>query len=173
MSQILPLIRRIAENVKARYGDGRVEKFFLFKLAAKKFAIPAVDVTEVVMPATVISIPEKSDFLSGVINIRGTVVPLVNLRQRLNLDEEIEDSDNSRLIIFRLKSNQYVAMLADQIEYRLRDGIMTSLPPELENSDEEILRNVLIEDKKFHVFFIDQWLKNEEISILQNVIESF
>jgi hypothetical protein len=66
-----------------------------------------------------------------------------------------------------------VAMLADQIEYRLRDGIMTSLPPELENSDEEILRNVLIEDKKFHVFFIDQWLKNEEISILQNVIESF
>ncbi len=173
MSQILPLIRRIAENTKARAGDGRMEKFFLFNFAAKSFAIPAVDVTEIVLPGSLISIPEQSDFISGVVNIRGTIVPVINIRERLNLEKEFELNDDSRLIIFTLKTGCYVAMLADSIECRLKDGVMTALAPALEESEEKVFRSALIEDAKHHVLLIDHWLSHNEIKILQNVVESF
>ncbi|MEW6711740.1 MAG: chemotaxis protein CheW [Candidatus Riflebacteria bacterium] len=173
MSQILPLIRRIAENSRVRDGDGRLEKFFLFKFSTKTFAVPAVDVTEVVMPGSLIQVPQQSDLLAGVVNIRGTVVPVLNLRDRIGLDRQFEISEDSRLMVFTIKPGLYLAVTADDIEYRLKEGVLASVPPELAGSSEKSFRNAMIDDVRYHVFMIDQWLSSSEIEILQKVVESF
>lgn len=173
MSQILPLIRRIAENTRARHGDGRMEKFFLFRFAAKSYVVPAVDVTEVVLPGTLITVPEKSDLLMGVVNIRGTVVPVINLRDRIGLERTYEIGEDSRLMIFTVKTGNYVAVVADKIEYRLKEGVLSTLPAEMAEFEEKTFRNALINDEKYHVFLIDQWLSAEEIEFLHKVVESF
>jgi purine-binding chemotaxis protein CheW len=173
MSQILPLIRRLAENNKARFGEGRLEKFFVFKFGSKVFAVPAVDVTEVVIPGSLISVPQQSELIMGVVNIRGTVVPVVNLRKRVGLEPEYQIGEDSRLMVFTLKPGSYVAMVADDIEYRLKDGILSAMPEELALSEEKSFRNAMIDDTRHHVFFIDQWLTKEEIKILQQIVESF
>lgn len=173
MSQILPLIRRIAEKTKTRYGDGRLEKFFLFKFAAKSFVVPAVDITEVAMPGSLIGVPQNSDLLMGVVNIRGTVVPVINLRDRLGLPRDYEIGEDSRLMIFKVKMGTLVAVVADDIEYRLKEGVLSPLPPELEDADEKTFRDAVVDDRSYHVFLIDQWLNTEEIETLQKVVESF
>jgi purine-binding chemotaxis protein CheW len=173
MSQILPLIRRIAENSRARNGDGRMEKFFLFRFAAKSFVVPAVDVTEVVMPGPLISVPQQSDLLMGVVNVRGTVVPVINVRHRIGLEKNYETTDDSRLMIFTVKPGVYMAVVADDIEYRLKEGVLAPIPPELAESGEKSFRSALVDDKQIHVFLVDQWLDAGEIEILQKVVESF
>lgn len=173
MSQILPLIRRIAENTRSRTGDGRVEKFFVFKFGAKSFAIPAVDVTEIVIPSSLISIPEESELVKGVVNIRGTVVPVINLRARIDLEQNFEITDDSRLMVFTIKSGSYVALIADEVEYRLKEGVLTPSLAGHADPDEKSFRSALIDDVEYHVFLIDQWLENCELETLQKVVESF
>ena len=115
MSQILPLIRRLAQNAGDRSGDGRLEKFFIFRFGDKSYAIPAVDVTEVAMPGSLIEVPQKSDLIRGVVNIRGTVIPIINLRQRIGVAPDYQLGENSRLLLFTVRPNAFIGMIADDI----------------------------------------------------------
>lgn len=173
MTQILPLIKRIAQNAREKSGDGRIEKFFVFKFGRKSYAVPAVDVAEVAMPASIIEVPQKSDVLTGVVNIRGIVIPIINLRERVGLSMLYEVTDDSRLLLFMLKAGSYVGMMADDIEYRLRDGVIEPFPPDYSGDGEKTFRTVVIENNKFPLFMVDIWLEKPEIEILQNVVESF
>ncbi len=172
MSQILPLIRRLAQNASERNGDGRLEKFFVFRLGSSSFAIPAVDITEVAMPGSLIDVPQKSEFVMGVVNIRGTVIPVVNLRRRVSAVPEFQIDDNSRLLIFTLTQNSFLGMIADDIEYRLREGIIEA-PGNLPEEKESPMRTAVIENQRLPVFMIDSLIEKQEFEILRNVVESF
>ncbi|PKL43883.1 MAG: hypothetical protein CVV41_08975 [Candidatus Riflebacteria bacterium HGW-Riflebacteria-1] len=171
MSQILPLIKRIAQNVRDKGGDGRVEKFFIFKLSRKAFAVPAVDVAEVSMPVSLIDIPQHSDFIMGVVNIRGIVIPVINLRSRIGLDADYQSDESSRLLLFSFKAGTYVAMMADDIEYRLREGVVEASGDN--SAEERSFRMAVIDNAKYPVLMVDVWLEKNELEILQNVVESF
>lgn len=172
MTQILPLIKRIAQNSRDRYGDVRTDKFFVFTLSRKPFAIPAVDVTEVAAPSSLISIPQNSELIKGVVNIRGTIVPVINLRSRLSLDASHDINENSRMIVFKLNPGAYLAMIADDIEYRLRDGIMQITDDNLA-PDEKFFRTVEIGNQKLPVFMVEKWLETTEIETLLKIVESY
>lgn len=173
MSQILPLIKRIAQDAREKSGDGRVEKFFIFKFGPRSFAVPAVDVAEVSMPLSVIDIPQKSDLIAGVVNIRGNIIPIVNLRRRIGMEPLFNVDDDSRLLLFSLKTGTHVGMYADDIECRLRDGIVESFPENYSGDYEKTFRTVIVGHEKFPLFMIDIWLEKSEIEIILNVIESF
>lgn len=171
MSQILPLIKRIAQNIREKSGDGRLEKFFVFKLARKAFVIPAVDVAEVTMPVSLLDIPQRSDFVMGVVNIRGSVIPVINLRARIGLEADYEITDNSRLLLFSFKTKTSVGMITDDIEYRLRDGVIE--PVSFEKLEDQVFRMAVIDNVRYPVMMIDMWLEKNELEILQSVVESF
>ncbi len=173
MSQILPLIRRLAQNASERSGDGRLEKFFIFKFGNKPYAIPAVDVTEVTMPGSLIEISQKSEMIMGVVNVRGTVIPVVNLRQRIGIDSVYQIAESSRLLIFTVRTSSFVGMIADDIEYRLREGIIEPILPNIVDQHEKFFRTAVIDNQRFPVFMVDTWLEKPEFEILQNVVESF
>lgn len=172
MTQILPLIKRIAQNSRDRKGDVRTDKFFVFTLSRKSFAIPAVDVTEVALPSSLIAIPQSSELIKGVVNIRGTVVPVINLRSRLSLNADYDINEDSRMILFKVKPWAYLAMIADSIEYRLRDGIMQKIDENLYRH-EKVFKTVEIDDQKLPVFMVDKWLETNEIETLLKIVESY
>ncbi len=173
MTQILPLLKRIAQNAREKSGDGRVEKFFIFKFGRKSYAVPAVDVAEVAMPGSLIDVSQKSAILMGVINIRGIVIPVINMRDRIGLERSYELTDDSRLLLFMLKAGTYVGMLADEVEYRLRDGVVEPFPADYSGDGEKTFQTVIIENNRLPLFMVDVWLEKPEIEILQNVVESF
>lgn len=173
MSQILPLIKRLAQNVREQNGEGRLEKFFVFKFGQTSYAVPAVDVAEVAMPAALIEIPQKSDLIMGVVNIRGIVIPVINLRKRMGIDPAFQTSENTRLLLFSVKAGAFVGLIADDIEYRLREGIIEPSAHGSEGTFDRTLRIAVIENQRVPVFMIDAWLEKPEFEILQNVVESF
>ncbi len=173
MTQILPLIRRLAQNAGERGGDGRLEKFFIFKFCDKSYAIPAVDVTEVATPVSLIDVPQKSESIMGVVNIRGTVIPIINLRRRIGLEPAYQITETSRLMIFTVKPNAFIGMIADDIEYRLREGIIEPILPNIVEPHEKFFRTAVIDNQRVPVFMVDTWLEKPEFEILRNVVESF
>ena len=78
--------------IRGRY---RVMKFAVFKIGEEDFGIDINKVVEILNTQKVYSLPELPDFLSGVITVRGEVIPLLDLRKRFG----IQSSDTKELII--------------------------------------------------------------------------
>ncbi|MDD3141274.1 MAG: chemotaxis protein CheW [Lachnospiraceae bacterium] len=171
MSQIIPLFKRIAQNNRENPGDGRLEKFFMFKFGNKTFVIPVVDITEVAIPGAIVSVLGEP-YLVGVVNIRGTVVPVVNLRDRINLDKNYVIDENSRLLLLTIKAGVYVGFIADKIEYRFKEGIVEPLPSE-DRLGKKSFRYAVIENQKYPVFFVDAWLEPKEFEAIVKIADEY
>lgn len=167
MSQIIPLFKRIQSPEKDKSIGGRLEKFFEFSFGNKKFVIPAVDITEIIIPTALVDI-KSEPFVEGLVNVRGTVIPVVNLRNRINLEQEYQITNQSRLIILTIKQKNHIAFMVDSIENRLKDGIAEDgIEKKLE--DEKVFSYAVIEHQKFPILFIDTWLEADEFELLANI----
>lgn len=83
-----------------------------FDLGGIRCALPATDVREVVRAVSILPLPNAPDVVEGVINVRGTLVPVLDLRRRLDLPPKpIAVSDH--LVLVRAGARD-VAVRVDQ-----------------------------------------------------------
>jgi purine-binding chemotaxis protein CheW len=74
-----------------------VSEFLTFALDHETFAIPVESVREVVDPPPATAVPNAPDFAPGLINVRGNVVPLVDLRRRFAMPPS--DAQGTRVVV--------------------------------------------------------------------------
>lgn len=176
MAQIIPLFKRMAqkEPVKDSW-EGRKEKFFSFSIGDKAFVVPAVDVAEVAAFSSLIEIPTNSEIVSGVVNVRGTVIPIINLRSRLGLPKDFAIDSKTKVIYFKAKQDYFIGMIVDNIDFRLTEGII--LPKTASLGDSKKNNEVIMEEKdtncRFQVFLVDDLVKPAEFEEVQKVLEAF
>jgi purine-binding chemotaxis protein CheW len=89
------------------------EQFIAFKLNQEEFVIPIAQVQEILLPQPVTAIPQSGDLLEGIINLRGTVVPVVDLKKRF-FSIPSAAGENSCLIVVKL-GVQLVGVFSDSI----------------------------------------------------------
>jgi len=78
------------------------EQVVVFRLGAEEFGVPIASVQEIVrVPEELTHIPRAPAFVEGVINLRGSVLPVVDQRRRLGLAEQ-ERHDGQRIMVFLL-----------------------------------------------------------------------
>ncbi|MEJ5361829.1 MAG: chemotaxis protein CheW [Spirochaetota bacterium] len=65
--------------------DGGSNKYLIFRLEAERYAIPIAKVQEVISYVPITSLHEASDFLKGVINLRGRIIPIIDMRLKFGL----------------------------------------------------------------------------------------
>lgn len=90
------------------------ENCYLLFSIQKNYAIELKDVHEIIEADAVMRVPGDSGFRSGVINLRGQVVPVVNLRSFYGYPERAEDQTGRRLIICS-GHHHTVALEVDQV----------------------------------------------------------
>lgn len=69
-----------------RHVEPDTEQYLTFKLAGEEYGVDILRVQEIRGWDTVTAIPNMPDYILGVINLRGTVVPIIDFRRRFNLD---------------------------------------------------------------------------------------
>jgi purine-binding chemotaxis protein CheW len=90
------------------------EQVVIFRLDKEEFGAPIASVQEIVrVPEQLIRVPKAPSFVEGVINLRGSVLPVIDLRQRLGL-EQVERTDRQRIMVF-LISNVRTGFIVDQV----------------------------------------------------------
>ena len=87
-------------------------KFTVFRIGKEDFGIDITRVVEIVSMQTVYSLPELPDFLSGVITVRGEVLPLLDLRRRFGA----QSSETKELIIVVRCDTEKIGLLVDEIK---------------------------------------------------------
>lgn len=73
-------------------------KYVIFKLDKEYYGIPINNVIYIERMQKITRVPNGPEFLKGVINLRGEVIPLIDLRQKLSMETKEEDN-NSRIIV--------------------------------------------------------------------------
>ena len=174
MAQIIPLFQRMAQKAPEKKSlEGNTEKFFSFSMGGKAFVIPAVDVAAY---SSLIEIPTNSEIISGVVNVRGTVIPILNIRKRLGLPHDYNVDSQTKVIYFKASQDYFIGMIADEIDFRLIEGIILPKTASLAGTaaDDD---TVIMEEKgtncRFQVFFIDDWVKPSEFGEVRKVLDSF
>ena len=73
-------------------------KLIVFQLMNKEYAIPVNQVRSIEKIEHITRVPRTEKFIKGVINLRGVITPIIDLRSRFGL-EEVAYSDSTRVII--------------------------------------------------------------------------
>ncbi len=89
------------------------EQYVGFRLDDTNYAIPILQIREIVMMHPVTPLPNVPDFVEGLINLRGTVIPLINLRRRFGLSSRMDDEE-TRTIVLAI-GDQTVGCIVDYV----------------------------------------------------------
>ena len=89
-----------------------------FKLGNEEFAIGIEEVQEINRVDIITSVPQAVDYIDGVMNLRGNVIPVINLRKRFGLTEK-EYDETTRVIIVTILNKQ-TGLIVDSVSEVLR-----------------------------------------------------
>lgn len=93
--------------------DTQKEKYVTFKSGNEYFALKIQYVNEIIVFQEITKIPESADYIKGLINLRGKIIPVIDVRLRFK-QEAFEYTDRTCIIIVNVK-NIVVGLIVEQI----------------------------------------------------------
>ncbi len=115
--------------------DTQKDKYLSFNLGNSEYVIPIHYVLEIIGLQPITRVPDVPDYVKGVINIRGKVIPVVDLRQRFGLEERAYD-DRTCIIIVRIEEMQ-VGLIVDTVDEVLKiESQQIEPPPEVKRGQD-------------------------------------
>jgi purine-binding chemotaxis protein CheW len=85
-----------------------------FVIGEELFGVDILTVQEIIRDATITPIPDAPDFLEGVINLRGSIIPVIDLRKRLKL-VQIEDLKADPWIVILTVDGRMTGFVVDRV----------------------------------------------------------
>ena len=124
--------------------DSNSEEFIVFRAGGQEFCVEMASTREIRgwTPAT--KLPNSAPYLVGIINLRGTILPIVDLAVRLGLPK-IEQSERHVIIVVRLEDKEF-GLLVDAVSDIVNVSVEQLRPvPELNSKvSEEFFRQVIV-----------------------------
>jgi len=123
-----------ARNVQSaeaasRRGDNPVIQLVGFRLDNEDYAIAITKIQEIILMKPITRIPQVPDFIEGLINLRGSVIPIINLRKRFGLAVR-EVDDETRTIVVNIH-DKTVGCIVDAVTQVMRINRDQIQPPPL------------------------------------------
>jgi purine-binding chemotaxis protein CheW len=88
--------------------------YFVFTIETRRYALELSAVEKVIRAVEIIPLPDSPDSVIGLINFKGKMIPVFNIRKKLRVPERGIEPDD-RIIISRI-SGYHVAFIADTVE---------------------------------------------------------
>ncbi len=108
--------------------ETRAGKYLTFKLADEDYGISLLKVREIIGMMPITSVPRTPEFIKGVINLRGKVIPVTDLRLRFDMPE-IDYTDRTCIIVVEVEGESATVQMGIVV-----DAVTEVLPVK----DEEI-----------------------------------
>lgn len=134
-----------------------------FKVGEEEFGVDILKVQEINKMTQITRVPNAPIFVEGVINLRGRVIPIVDLRKRLGLPEKEQDK-NTRIVVVEIH-NKTIGFIVDAVSEVLRiSKDITEKPPELVAGIEAdyITAVAKLEDRLLILLDLEKILSTEE-----------
>jgi len=116
--------------------EGRIVQLIIFRLAQQEFAIPIGEVREIIRSAPPTPVPGAPDFIRGMINVRGEIAVILDLKKRFGLTGG--ETSGPKHVVITAQGKNLFAFIVDEVTEILRlSEAEIKPPPELATKIEE------------------------------------
>ncbi|WP_225206540.1 chemotaxis protein CheW [Novosphingobium huizhouense] len=137
------MVMTAASHVRSTGSAGDEEQFVVFRLMDEEFGVDIAVVQEIVrVPSDLAKVPRTEDFIRGVMNLRGAVIPLIDQRARFNLPP-LDDNDRQRIVVFTMGGVQ-TGFIVDSVSEVMRIRREHIKPaPDMSDRQRRMIRRVV------------------------------
>lgn len=146
-----------------KQGPDELLQLVSFKIGEEEFGVDILKVQEINRMLQVTRVPNAPDYIDGVINLRGKVIPILDLRTRLSMPRKEHDKD-TRIVVVEL-GGRVVGFVVDAVSEVLRIPKSVTEPPPavVSGIDAEYITAVgKLEDRLLILLDLERILSAEE-----------
>lgn len=122
--------------------SGAVLKYLRFRVADEEYGVSLLEIREIIKLRDITEVPAMPDFVTGVLSLRGIIIPVFDLRLRLGLGEN--DAPGRERIIVARKQERVFGLIVDEVfqVINLSVASIESAPAVLEGIDREFVSGI-------------------------------
>ena len=150
--------------------------FLTFALGEEMYGLEILAVQEIIQMAPITVVPRTPEFVRGVINLRGKVIPVIDLRKKFEM-ETIEDTEHSCIIVVEVGSNRQpviMGIVVDQVAEVLNVANDQVEPPPVFGTtvDTDFIQGMgKVHNKVIILLDIRRVLGGEELAMVNQMIQ--
>jgi len=152
-------------------GD-ELRQLVVFRLGVEGFGVNINKVREINRLVEITRIPESPEFIEGVINLRGEIIPIIDMRKRFGMTIEQDTNQSNRIMVIETE-NQLIGFIVDEVQEVLRiPAGKIDPPPELISTevDRRYIEGVAaLEERLLIVLDSDRIFAANELKSLQKI----
>lgn len=157
-----------------QHQDTKVDSYLTFTMNQEHFAVNVLQVTELLEMLPVTHVPRSPEFMRGVVNLRGAVVPVIDTRLKFGLPS-LEDTIDTCIVVMNISMDHEIVKIgaivdgvSEVIEVSV-DKIMP-LPSVGKKERSHFIQGVIkLEEKFIMVLDVNKVFSNEDVLVLSEV----
>lgn len=152
------------------------KQYLTFKLSEEIFGVDVLQIREILEYIKITKIPQTPDFMCGVINLRGSVVPVIDMRQKFNMGK-IERTVNTCIVVLEIEISDeklLIGALVDSVQevFELEQHDIESAPKIGTKLNTEFIKGMGKRGDKFIILLnINNVFSMDELEMVQKSAE--
>lgn len=141
-----------------------------FNIGEEEFGVDILRVQEINRMVEITRVPNSPEYVEGVINLRGKVIPIIQMRKRLNMEAKPLDKD-TRIIVVEI-NKKVIGFIVDSVNEVLRiDKSITEVPPSMVSGlDSDFITSIAkLEDRLLILLDLEKILSTDEVEEIKKV----
>jgi len=139
-----------------------VLQFVTFMLNNEDYAVDILSVQEINRITEITKVPNSPPYVEGVVNLRGKVIPVINLRRKFGFADK-ETDDTSRIIIMDIRGITY-GVIVDSVSevLRVQSSTVESTPPMSSDANSKFIKGLAkLDDRLIILIDIDNLIDDQ------------
>ncbi|MGI6122694.1 MAG: chemotaxis protein CheW [Acetivibrionales bacterium] len=149
-----------------------VQQLVKFFIADEAFGVGIKQIYQILKPQEIFKVPNTPPFIEGLINLRGKVMTVFNLRKRFNMPEK-ENDENTKILIVKM-DDYLLGFTVDSVAeiVRIPEEEIVETPPSLTNFDRRFLSGVAkMNEKLILLLDLEKILTPDEEIQVKEIVE--
>nr|WP_280634498.1 chemotaxis protein CheW [Clostridium aminobutyricum] len=127
-------------------------KLLTFRVNSKPFAMNTDYVMEIINVFTITRFPLLPDYIKGVINLRGQIIPVIDIRLKLGNDSETDVNSMKSCIIILEVNGTTIGILVDEV-FLVADVAKDTISPPPSNNKHDLITGIVEIEDVVHLIF--------------------
>lgn len=140
----------VKTDTRAPTNQGGIIQLVTFELGSEEYGVDVLSVREIIRMTPITAMPNAPEYVEGVINLRGTVVPILSLRQRFCLPS-LEIDSHSRILVMEMANGKLIGFVVDGVAEVIRVTADNIQPPPdvvVQQGAQECIAGILQRDER-------------------------
>ncbi|ADL12490.1 chemotaxis protein CheW [Acetohalobium arabaticum] len=148
------------------------QQLIVFNLSGEEFGVKITKVQEIIRMKEITELPNSSEFMAGIINLRGDIISVIDLRNKFGVTQE--ETKKTRIIIVEM-DDQDVGLIVDSVSevLRINSENIEDAPDRIAGIKQDYLKGIgKIDERIIILLDLDKLLTAEEKIELENIDEN-